>query len=92
MIKSVESLKARVKAIHQYLLDVQSGKIDSSKEQDQQTLRDIKGLCHRLPVMTQEKFRADLLAVRTRTHRNKYRATIAESALIRCQRFRKRES
>lgn len=64
MIKSVESLKARVKAIHQYLLDVQSGKIDVSKEQDQQTLRDIKGLCHRLPVMTQEKFRGDLLAVR----------------------------
>lgn len=62
MIKSVESLKNRVRAVHQFLLDVQSGKVDMSRQQDQQILRDIKGLCHRLPVMTQDQFRSDLLA------------------------------
>ena len=67
MLKSVESLKSRVSALHQFLLDVQSGKVDMARQQDQQILRDIKGLCHRLPVMTQHQFRSDLLAVRNNT-------------------------
>jgi len=62
-IKAVESLKSRVAAVHQFLLDARAGKIDMAREGNQQILRDIKGLCHRLPVMTHDKFRSDLLAV-----------------------------
>jgi len=61
MIKATESLKARVAAVHAFLADVQAGKISLAHGQQQQILRDIKGLCHRLPVMAEDKFRSDLL-------------------------------
>ena len=63
MIKSVSSLRDRIKILHQFLVDVQAGKVNINANGDQQILREIKGLCMRLPVMSQEKFRSDLLAV-----------------------------
>lgn len=62
MMKAVQSLNDRLSVLHRYLSDVQRGVIRG----DPQTLRDIKGLCQRLPVMQKEAFSADLLAVRKR--------------------------
>jgi hypothetical protein len=64
LLKSVESLKARVSAIHAFLLDVQRGKFKGDQSAShQQLLRDIKGLCQRLPIMNQDEFRGDLVSV-----------------------------
>jgi COP9 signalosome complex subunit 6 len=63
LLKSVQALTQRVAILHQFLRDAQSGKINISANGDQQILRDIKGVCQRMPIMNQEKFRADLLAV-----------------------------
>jgi COP9 signalosome complex subunit 6 len=68
MIKSVQSLRDRIAVLHQFLCDVRSGKVDINKNGDQQILREIKGLCLRLPVMNQDKFRSDLLAVSRTPH------------------------
>jgi hypothetical protein len=67
MIKSVQSLRDRIAVLHQFLLDVQSGQLNINANGDQQILREIKGLCLRLPVMNQEQFRSDLLAVRIKS-------------------------
>ena len=64
MLKSVQSLRDRVGVLHQFLCDVRIGKVDLQSTGDQQILRDIKGLCMRLPVMEEDKFRSELLAVR----------------------------
>lgn len=66
MSKSVKSLRDRIQVLHDFLVDVKRGKIDVNRNGDQQILREIKGLCLRLPVMDQDKFRSDLLAVSRR--------------------------
>ena len=63
LLKSTESLKARVKAVHDFLVDVKAGRVPLARGQEQQILRDIKALTHRLPVMSEEQFRSDMLAV-----------------------------
>jgi len=53
--KAIFMLNARLKMLTQFLKDVQDGKI----QPDQKHLRQIKGLCNRLPTMDSDAFRAD---------------------------------
>jgi len=62
LLKAVSSLSARIRVLHQFLQDVQSGKVDIRAQGDQQLLRDIKGLCNRLPVVNKDAFRGQLLS------------------------------
>jgi len=57
--KALDSLEARVKVIVQYLSDVKSGE----KTPNQQLLREIRGLCNRLPATNSESFREDYMQV-----------------------------
>jgi len=56
--KAVVTLNTRVKVVQQYLRDVSSNKIEA----DQRILRQIKGLCARLPTMNSPNFKDDFLA------------------------------
>eukprot|EP01083_Nonionella_stella_P066437 174962_1 len=58
MKEAVSMLTERVKILHQYLCDVQSGKTPT----DQNLLRAIKTVCNRLPTMNSEKFKHDFLS------------------------------
>lgn len=55
--KAIGALNSRVSVLHHFLQDVQSGKI----KPDQKILREIKGMCHRLPTMDSEQFTEDFL-------------------------------
>jgi COP9 signalosome complex subunit 6 len=55
--KAIGQLNSRVTVLHKFLLDVQSGK----QKPDQKILREIKGLCHRLPTMDSPQFTDDFL-------------------------------
>lgn len=56
--KAIGQLNSRVTVLHRFLQDVQTGKI----KPDQKILREIKGMCHRLPTMDSEDFTDDFLA------------------------------
>jgi COP9 signalosome complex subunit 6 len=56
--KAVQQLNARVRVLHQFLSDHKAGRIQA----DQATLRQIKGLCNRLPVMDSREFQSDFMA------------------------------
>lgn len=55
--KGVKSLKERVQVLYHYLQEVSQGKVAP----DQAILRQIKGVCNRLPVMHSDQFEDDLL-------------------------------
>jgi len=55
--KAITSLNQRIKALHSYLQDVRAGKVVA----DQKILREIKGLCNRLPTMDTADFKQDFL-------------------------------
>jgi len=55
--KAIGALNSRVSVLHRFLQDVQSGKV----KPDQKILREIKGMCHRLPTMDSEQFTEDFL-------------------------------
>jgi len=53
--KAISSLNQRTKLIHQFLTDVKNGVIVA----DQSLLREIKGLCNRLPTIDSAQFKQD---------------------------------
>jgi len=55
---AISMLNSRIRLLHQFLKDVASAKIDA----DQKLLRQIKGLCNRLPTMQSLSFKDDLLS------------------------------
>jgi len=55
--KAIGQLNSRVSVLHKFLSDVQSGK----QKPDQKILREIKGLCNRLPTMDSPQFTDDFL-------------------------------
>jgi COP9 signalosome complex subunit 6 len=55
--KAIGQLNSRVSVLHKFLSDIQSGK----QKPDQKILREIKGLCHRLPTMDSAQFTDDFL-------------------------------
>jgi len=57
IVKSLDSLNARVNLIARYLEDVKSG----DTKADQGLLREIRGLCNRLPTMDTDGFKADYM-------------------------------
>lgn len=76
--KAVTSLKDRVKAITQYLRDVKAGKIEG----DQRILRQIKGMCNRLPTMISSNFQSELLSEYNDALLITYLAAITKSSAI----------
>lgn len=55
--KSIGMLNTRVAVLHKFLADTQSGKI----KHDHKILRDLKGMCNRLPTMESPEFNDDFL-------------------------------
>jgi len=58
LTKAIAALNSRIKVIHQFLRDVSQNKIEA----DHKILRQIKGLCNRLPTMQSLDFKEDLLS------------------------------
>jgi COP9 signalosome complex subunit 6 len=55
--KAITMLRDRIKVLHQFLKDVASNKVKA----DQKVLREIKGLCNRLPTMDTPDFKQEFL-------------------------------
>jgi len=55
--KAIQMLRDRIKVLHHFLSDVKSGKVKA----DQKVLREIKGLCNRLPTMDTPDFKQEFL-------------------------------
>jgi hypothetical protein len=81
MIKSVQSLHDRITILHRYLSDVRAG-VHGSGGGDQQLLRELKGLCMRLPVMTSPTFRGSLLSEYNDALLVTYLASITKATLV----------
>jgi len=58
LTKAINNLNSRIKILHQYLRDVAAGKIEA----DHKLLRQIKGMCNRLPTMQSLDFKEDFLS------------------------------
>jgi len=58
LAKAIGQLNSRVSVLHKFLSDVQAAK----QKPDQKILREIKGLCNRLPTMDSPQFSDDFLA------------------------------
>jgi len=56
-IKAIQALHGRLKVLHKFVSDIKEGKIKA----DQRILRDLKGLCNRLPTMDTSDFKQDFL-------------------------------
>jgi len=75
---AVETLNTRVKVIHQFLKDVQQGKVEA----DHKILRQVKGLCNRLPTMNSPDFKNDFLSEYNDAMLVTYLATITRSTTM----------
>jgi len=58
LTKAIANLNSRVKILHQFLKDVAQG----NAEVDHKILRQIKGMCNRLPTMSSLEFKEDLFS------------------------------
>jgi len=75
LTKAIGMLNSRIKVIHQFLKDVSQGKLEA----DHKILRQIKGLCNRLPTMQSLDFKEDLLSEYNDALLVTYLATITKS-------------
>jgi COP9 signalosome complex subunit 6 len=74
--KAIDSLSARVAKIALYLEDVKSG----AQQPDQALLREIRGLCNRLPAMDTDSFHEDYMQELNDAMLMTYLATITTSS------------
>jgi COP9 signalosome complex subunit 6 len=75
-IKALESLEERVGLIKMYLEDVKENKV----QPDQALLREIRGLCNRLPAVNSETFRDDYMLELNDSMLITYLATLTKSS------------
>jgi len=75
LIKAINNLNARIRTIHNFLKDVSQGKI----EVDHKILRQIKGMCNRLPTMSSTDFKEDLIGEYNEALLVTYLATVTKS-------------
>jgi len=76
--KAISALNERIHFLLKFLADVQEGKVQS----DQQILRKIKALCHRLPTMNAPAFKDDLFQEYNDSVLVAYLAAITQSQSI----------
>jgi len=78
LAKAIAMLNSRVKVLHQYLRDVSQGKI----EIDHKILRQIKGMCNRLPTMNSHEFKEDVFSEYNDALLVTYLSTITKSTQL----------